>query len=173
MEVQLSSRSCRGFSMLELVLVVLITGILILLAVSRFSDVQPFRSRIGAKEIAAHIRFARNIALYRELPTRVVISVESNSYAVFVGDTNTPPLYSAVSDPLTRGPLSVSLEDRFAELRVLSVDVGGGATFFFSSTNGVPLDASGSALTTTGTVNLSSGQTIRISPVTGYVSVSE
>ncbi len=170
--IKAGTLSRRGLSTIEVVVVILIIGILALLVVPRIANIDSQRDLIGVDEVAAHIRLARNRALYGQRTTRVTIAVDSNFYAIAVADTNIPPSYSPLSDPLTREPLNVDIADRFGGLRVLSVDAGTGGTLFFSSTNGVPMDAFGSPLTSTGIVTFSSGRTISISPVTGYVSVS-
>jgi len=42
-------------------------------------------------------------------------------------------------------------------------------TLCFSATNGIPCDADGAALTTTGSITLNSGLTVTITPDTGYI----
>jgi MSHA pilin protein MshC len=74
----LSKGACRGFTLVELITVVVILGILAALAVPRFFDAQVFEERGFFEEVAATLRYAQKIAVGSGCPVR--ISITAGSY---------------------------------------------------------------------------------------------
>ncbi len=70
----LTKGACRGFTLVELITVVVILGILAALAVPRFFDSQVFEERGFYEEVAATLRYAQKIAVGSGCPVRVSIT---------------------------------------------------------------------------------------------------
>lgn len=63
MRVEIPAMSIRGFSLVELIMVMLITGVLAVAAISRFFDRQIFESRGFYDETLAALRYAQKTAI--------------------------------------------------------------------------------------------------------------
>ena len=68
----------RGYTLVELITVVVILGILSALAVPRFFDAQVFEERGFYEEVASALRYAQKIAVGSGCPVR--ISITAGSY---------------------------------------------------------------------------------------------
>ena len=64
----------RGYTMIELVTVIVILGILAAIAVPRFFDAQVFEERGFYEEVAAALRYGQKIAVGSGCPVRVTIT---------------------------------------------------------------------------------------------------
>ena len=162
----------QGFTLTELIVVMAVIGILSAVAIVRLSSFQPQSGPTAAAELMAHLRYVRHVAVNRERTTRIVFSTSSNSYAVLVADTNQPPNFLPAEDPVTRGDWNVSIGERFPGIRIVSAVFNGSNTLSFSPTNGIPCDGSMTPLAATGAVVLASGQTVYVTPYSGYVGTS-
>jgi MSHA pilin protein MshC len=56
-------RACGGFTMVELVLVIMIAGVLAAVAVPRMVDRSAFQTRGGASEVRTALRYAQRLAM--------------------------------------------------------------------------------------------------------------
>ncbi len=75
-------RACasRGYTLIELVTVIVILGILAAIAVPRFSDRVVFEERGFYEEVVASLRYGQKIAVGSGCP--VQISIDANGYAL-------------------------------------------------------------------------------------------
>jgi len=159
----------RGFSLVELIVVMLVISILAVLAIEKIATVlSSTRAQLAANELSVNLRYIRNMAMDRERTTRVIFSVASNSYSVWVYDTNAPGSYAAAVNPVTQSPWVVDVGERFPGV-ALAVSNIPGNTLYFSATNGIPLNTNGTWLTTTGSITFNSGLIVTIAPETGYI----
>ncbi len=160
-----------GFSLIELVVVILIIGILVLVAVERGNVASSVRARIAANELAVNLRYVRNAAMQRERTMRVSFDLASNSYAVAEYDSSAPGSFAAAGNPVDQKDWNVSIAQRFPGVALASVDIKGGTAVFFNGTNGAPFAADGTALTSNAVVVLNSGVTVSVTPETGYIRI--
>ncbi len=162
-----------GFSLVELIVVLLLIAILAVLAVEKINTViSSTRGRLAADELGVNLRYIRNMAMDQERTTRVIFNVASNLYSVAVADTNVPGGFMVASDPVKQSPWRVAFSDRFPGVELVDVNIGGGDTVYFSDPNGVPwINTNGTVLATNGSVTFNSGLTVTIAPDTGYISL--
>ncbi|MDP2143644.1 MAG: prepilin-type N-terminal cleavage/methylation domain-containing protein [Gallionella sp.] len=70
----LPSHSQRGFTLVELVMVIVIVGILAMFVAPRFFDANIFQSRGAADQVRAALRYGQKIAIAQRTNVDVVIS---------------------------------------------------------------------------------------------------
>jgi MSHA pilin protein MshC len=161
-----------GFSLVELVTVLVIIGILAAVAVPAVASFSGSRSAVAAQRIARDLSFARHLATSSGRRTWAVFSVPANSFAVLAEPTGSPGRVNAItcSDPGTGLPLTCTLNaDPFAGVSLVSVSFDSGSEVGFDWL-GRPLDSAGAQLSAPGVVSLSGGQTVTIAPGSGRIS---
>lgn len=103
--VAMKSRS-RGFTMVELVFVLMLVGILSLVAVPRLFDRSEFDARGYADSLAAAARYARTVAVASGCPVQVAVTAAGyavNRPATFCDAASFP---AAVNEPGGTGALA-------------------------------------------------------------------
>ncbi len=70
-----AARVTRGFTLVELVVVIVIVSVLSAIAVPRFFDNQAFAERAFFEDLSAGLRLARQVAVASGCPVRVTITV--------------------------------------------------------------------------------------------------
>lgn len=156
----------RGFSLVELVVVMLVISILTVIAIPKFIGVQSQYDQVVAQELRSHLRYIQNLTMNRELTTRVIFNVALTNYTAWIDTTGTGT-YVVVKDPLTQNDLVVNIAAKFPGVAFAVSNILGN-TLYFSGTNGVPCDANGVMLTA-GSIVFNSGLTLTVVPYTGYV----
>ncbi len=163
--------SRRGFTFVELVVVITILGILAWIAFPNFSGYSDIKLDAAARRVAADLRYAQNRAMGKRMIHGLLFEPSAARYTVFAPDAATPVL-----DPGDRNrPLVIDFDTKaeYQGVAISSATFGStsGVTFDYF---GVPRDTSGTDLAATGRVVLTyQGQadTIEVAPGTGKVSV--
>lgn len=110
-----------GFTLLELVAVVAIMGMMLYLVTPSIGVTQTAQLRAGAREMGAHLEFARQRAIMTGKPHRVLIEIDEGWYQLewFVSDRDEDPSLGAAPSDL-RGPIQMSpRQDEVASYRIV------------------------------------------------------
>ncbi len=162
----------RGFTLVEVVIVLVLLGILAVVAIPQVGNMAGTRASATARKLQSDIAYAQSLAMTRNLPHRVYFNTApapASGYAV-VNDANGNGSWGEagefVADPVNLGAnLSVALNTG----SYAGVTISGGSfagTFVHFNTLGVP--------TAGGTVIVSGGgvpQTVAVQTETGRVSI--
>ena len=163
--------SARGFTLVELVLVISILGILAWLAVPRVAGISDARLDAASARVAADLRFARGRAVAERTRYGLEFEPARDRYAVYASRPG-----SGIVDPADRSrALGIDFRgpSELHGVRIRAASFGGGSAVAFDSF-GVPRDASGRELARPGLVVLELGgrsDSIEVAPMTGAVRV--
>ncbi len=153
----------HGFTIVELLIVVVILSIVALTAIPMMSSAASIQIRSAANMIAADLEYARSMAISRGQNHSVVFDKNTDSYKIVDLNGN------VIQHPVKKGFTYVV--DFRNESRLSRVDITNAA---FNGDQTVVFDCLGSP-DSGGTVNLQAGginTTITVEPVTGFVSIS-
>ena len=100
----------KGFTLIELVMVLVLIGIVAAVVIPRLGDMTTTNAAAFADKLRADIRYAQNLAMTRNLRSRVIFNgtngAPASGYAVVTGTTST---CSAFVDTVIGGPVRVTL----------------------------------------------------------------
>jgi MSHA pilin protein MshC len=149
----------RGFTLVELVLVIVIAGILAIIAAPRFFQNTVYTQRGYADELAAALRLAQKVAVATDCPTRLTLSAGAYAVAQQAAAGNTCNSGDTTWSTPVVGLNGAAVQDS-APSGVVASPTG---SFVFSGSG---------ALTTSPATTLAIGShTITIDAVTGLVTV--
>lgn len=163
-----------GFTIIEIIIVVVIIGITALLAIPMLTDAADMQARSAANQIAGDLDYAKSMAMTHQQNYSVVFDTANESYEI-QDESGT-----VIDNPLQPGSTYVV---SFADLRNLDqVDITN-ADFDSDASDTITFDYLGSPHSGTTLPNpLNSGQitvqagdftlTVDVEPVTGYVTIS-
>ena len=156
----------RGFTLVELVVVILIMAILAVAAAPRFWDSGAFEGPAFAHELAAAARYAQKLAVTSGCPVRFTIP-DATHYAL-LQPQNAPVHGGGCDATLTRAVPHPGTGEAFAGTAPTGVTIGTLTTVDFQS-SGAPR-VSGAELTSDLSIALT-GAAVRITARSGYVEV--
>jgi prepilin-type N-terminal cleavage/methylation domain-containing protein len=158
----------KGFTLLELIVVMTIIGILAWVAYPKLSALNDIKLDGAARRVAADLRYAQNQSIGKRSVHGVLFEPAARRYTVF-----SPTTASPVTDPANRArPLRVDFSGgEFQGVSIASAAFGTtrGVTFDYF---GVPRDTAGVDLAATGRIILTyqgGADTIDVTPGTGKV----
>jgi prepilin-type N-terminal cleavage/methylation domain-containing protein len=166
----------RGFTLVEVIIVVVIISIAALMAVPMFSSAGSMQIRSAGNIIAADLEYAKNMAITRGQNYSVIFDVTAESYKIV------EPNGATIAHPVKKG--FPYIEDFKNDSRLNKVDIssvqfdpGANATVTFDSM-GMPYSGGtavpGNSLNN-GSITISADgttATISVEPVTGYISIN-
>lgn len=160
------NKECSGFSLIELVTVIVLVSILSVYAAVKWPSNDELKLPAQAELLVAHLRHMQALATHWGQPLRLTINSGGYSVACVTSSVNPPCNNSPVIDPVTRQSFSVSLET--------GISLSGTASTDFDSL-GRPVSG-GSLITSTParTFTLSAdgaNQTVTLSSLTGFASI--
>ena len=159
-----------GFTLIEVILVVLIIGIAAGVVVPMMSSAGSMQIRASVNMIAADLEYAKSMAISRGQPYSVVFDKTAEGYQV-VDQSNNP-----IPHPVKKGSYYVvnfQNDCRLDQVNIANANFDGTSKVTFDYL-GSPYNGSGSPLNS-GVITLQSGsvtRTVSVEPVTGFISVS-
>jgi len=162
----------RGFTLVELVVVIVMIGILAVYVAPRFFDASIFKSRGFADQVQAALRYAQKQAIAQHM--NVCVAVTSSDLILKIAGTSgaAQPCNSNLVPPFTQSSTCPSSTYRVctpSSSITLTLAPASPATFVFDAL-GKPWDAAGTTASAKKTITIS-GVTnpIYVEPETGYV----
>ena len=152
----------RGFTAIELILVIVILGILAAIAYPRFQGLPGIRVSAAAQAIAADIRYAQSQAISTAYNYKVYFYAGTNSYSVYQKNRSSGA-ETIMSHPLKAGNYTVVVATDYP-----GVIIGGDYTVEFDYL-GAPVTGGGGSVTVSGGGN---SMTISVLANTGRVTAS-
>ena len=152
-----------GFTIVEILIVVVILSIAALAAIPMMSSASSFQIRSAANMIAADLEYAKSMAISRGQYYYVVFNVSTDSYSIEDQDS------TVIDHPVKKGfPYTISFpkESRLSKVEITNV------TF---TSNKVGFDCLGSPTNNGGYITISANgttATINVEPVTGYITIN-
>lgn len=90
-----------GFTLIELVVIILLLGILAVFAIPRVFDLDSYRTRAAYDEVAGAVRYAQKLAVASGCDVRVVISAGGYTLQQHVTDCTTGAFTDISGHPVT------------------------------------------------------------------------
>ncbi len=163
----------RGFSLIELIAVVLVISIMAVAAVPAISRAADQRAAVATDLIVRDLSFARDSGTSTGLRTWVVFSIQNQTYTLYrEARTNPGRAGRLILNDASTGKTFVQALNTgdLAGLNVTGVSIAGSAEVAFDW-QGKPFGQNESALSSNGTITLSSGRTILINAASGAISL--
>jgi prepilin-type N-terminal cleavage/methylation domain-containing protein len=152
-----------GFTMVEVVIVVVIIGIAALIAVPMMSSAASLQIRSAANMIAADIEYTKSMAISRGQKYSVVFDKSADSYKIVGPDGTT-----TIDHPVKKGfkyIVNFQNESKLNQVDITNADFGGSQTVTFDCL-GSPDNGGSVVLQADGTT-----KTVTVEPVTGFISI--
>lgn len=155
------SAACRGWSLVELVLVLVVAGLLAFFAVRSFQPKEAIALE-QAERLRNDLRHMQMLAMTWGQPLRLTAGATSYSVSCVTASASPPCNASPVIDPATGNPYSVTLEPGLTL-------AGPGFTLDFDALgrprNGASLITAAATFTISGA---SAARTVTVAPITGF-----
>ena len=172
--VGLTSMLRGGFTLIEVMLVVLILGIAAAVVVPMASSAGSLQIRAAANMVSADLEYAKSMAISRGQAYSVLFDKTNETYRI-LDHTGT-----VITHPVKKGfnyVIDFKNDGRLDRVNIDTVSFGSSSpnnkvTFDYL---GSPYDNGGTSLSNPGVVTLRSGgavRTVRVEPVTGFVSIN-
>ena len=163
--------SSAGFTMIELLMVIVIMAIAAAVVVPMASSAASMQLRSAANMVAADLEYAKSMSISRGQWHSVVFDPTNEAYRI-VGDDGV----TVIPHPVKQGfdyVMNFQSESRLSRVDILSANFDGSSTvrfdYFGSPQGGLgPLNS--------GAITLRAGdaeRTVNVEPVTGFISVSD
>ncbi len=178
-QARASRRPIRGFTLIEILIVVTLLGIAGALVIPAMGSTGALRIQAAVRTIVADITVAQSEAVAFQERRALVFNVEASSYRVISVPGNTlDPDSNTLYDPSRRGGLyavNFADEDRYGDARITAASFDGQPAIIFDSMGGPIADPGANTPSAGGTITVTGGgQTfiIRVEAFTGRVTVT-
>jgi prepilin-type N-terminal cleavage/methylation domain-containing protein len=163
----------RGFSLVELIAVMVLIGIMGAVAVPAISRANEARAGLAAPLIARDLCYARDAACSSGLATWTVFTTGTSTYSMFQESRTSPGRAGRtpmIDTSTGRAHAQTIGAAEFGGTTISAVSLGGGTEIGFDWL-GQPMNSSENLFTSDGTITLSNGRTITVIAVAGAVRV--
>ncbi len=160
-----------GFSLIELIAVMIEVGILAATAAPILSLTTGARAAMAARHLVRDLTFARQRAVATGTRSWVVFDTTAETWTVLAEDPNSPGRINAavLTDPATSGPFVQNLGvNQFVGVQLETASFDGDVEIGFDWL-GRPLNQSETALAAQGSVTLSGSHVITVEVGSGFV----
>ena len=159
----------KGFTLIELIMVMVMIGILVVVASTRLQNLPNTRAQFAMRKMQSDVRYAQILAMESQKRTRVVFSTGSDTYDLQY--ETTPSNWSAITHPATKSNFSVQLNTGdFSGVDITQASLNSGSSVTFDS-YGAPFNSSDTALTEPAYVELNAAYQLRFRAETGKVDI--
>lgn len=155
-----------GFTLIEIIIVVVILSIAALAAIPLMSSASDVQIRSASNVIAADLEYAKSMAISRGQNYSVVFDTINNTYGIYKEGESEP-----IKHPVKKGfdyVMNFSNDSRLDKVVITSVSFTDGKVTFDCLGSPTP-DSNGGTITINANGNTA---TITVEPVTGYISIS-
>jgi len=164
-----SLRKRSGFTLIEILIVVVIIAIAAMTAIPMMTSAASMQIRSAANMVAADLEYAKSMAIARGQKFSVVFDKDTDSYSI------KDQTGSVIEHPVKKGSnYIIGFRDKgLDKVDITDVDFNGTSTVKFDYL-GSPYDADTSPLNR-GVIKLQAGGktiTITVEPVTGFISIT-
>jgi prepilin-type N-terminal cleavage/methylation domain-containing protein len=159
-----------GFTLIELVAVMVIVAVLAAVAVPSLDAIGQTRAAMAARQLLRDLTFARQRAVATGTVSWVVFDPDAETWSVLGEDPAAPGRAGAalLTDPATgRNHVQQLDAGSFVGVQIVSAAFDGDVEVGFDWL-GRPLNAAETALAADGTVTLSGGHVLRVAAMTGH-----
>lgn len=127
-----NTRTCTGFTLIEMVMTLIIVGILAVVAIPRFFETSRFDQRGFQDELLSAIRYAQKTAVASQCPVQVNIDASAERYDLFLPN-NTNPATCANSPVFGANPVQQPGGGAFGRAAPSGVDISTNLVVTFNS----------------------------------------
>lgn len=96
----------KGFTLIELVIVIVLLGILSAVVVPKFFDIQTYRERAASDEVAGAVRYAQKLAVASGCEVQVRIGADNYVLQQHITDCTSGAFTPLVQHPVTTATFS-------------------------------------------------------------------
>lgn len=164
------SVAARGFTLVEILIVVVIIGIAAAIAVPMMSSAGSMQARAAASMVAADLEYAKSMAISRGQIYSVVFDKVNETYQIEDKDG------AVIPHPVKKGfdyVVDFTTDGRLDRVDIGDVSFDGTSKVSFDYL-GSPWNGSGTPLNS-GVITLQAGsaaETVSVEPVTGFISIN-
>jgi len=160
----------KGFTLIELVLVIAVIFIVAIIALPRIVSINDFRQAAATDKVRQDLSYARDYAVNNNCRSRVLYNTANDSYTV---TSDLSGSWQDIADPATHtSPFTVTLnQGAFIDVEITGVNFDGQVTVEFDSL-GRPYSYDGSSstlLSSDGSVTLTGSDTVTVTRDMGRI----